>query len=159
LDLDENTITIFGSQAGGSLVNNTAYTLKYNLTMKPFMSPLEIKNSEAVQVKVMSSYINIFERFFTPPVPLAKVNFYTEYRNGTLQPYLILDGSGSFDKDGYIVGYKWYVKSTNDSSDLSGVIVRFNPKETSNISIDLELIDDTGMISRLSDVSGMILIR
>lgn len=158
LDLDESTITIFGSLAGGSLVNNTSYTLRYDLTMEPFMTSLAVKNSESVQVRVMSSYVNTFEKFFTPPVPMAKVNFYTEHRNGTLQPYLVLDASGSFDTDGYIVGYRWSVNSTNDSLPLSGVIVRANPIETSDLTIDLELLDDTGMVSRLSDVSGAIII-
>ncbi|MCC7577011.1 MAG: hypothetical protein KK926_09290 [Methanomethylovorans sp.] len=158
LDLDESTITLFGSLAGGSLVNNTSYTLRYDLTMEPFMTSLAVKNSESVQVRVMSSYVNTFEKFFTPPVPMAKVNFYTEHRNGTLQPYLILDASGSFDTDGYIVGYRWSVNSTNDSLPLSGVIVRANPIETSDLTIDLELLDDTGMVSRLSDVSGAIII-
>lgn len=158
LNLDESTITLFGSLAGGTLGNDTTYTLKYNLTMEPFITSLNVENSESVQVKVMTSYINTFEKFFTPPVPMAKVNFYTESRNGTLQPYLILDASGSFDTDGYIVGYTWSVNSTNDSSNLSGVIVRSNPKDTSNLTIDLELVDDTGMVSRLSDVSGEIVI-
>lgn len=156
LDLDESTITLFGA---GILGNNTNYTLKYNLTMEPFINSLYIDNSESVQVKVMTSYINTFEKFFTPPVPMAKVNFYTENRNGTLQPYLILDASGSFDKDGYIVSYKWSVNGTNDSSHLSGIIVRSDPTNTSDLAIDLELIDDTGMVSRLSDVSGTIVIK
>nr|WP_321419475.1 hypothetical protein [uncultured Methanomethylovorans sp.] len=159
LDLTEGTITLFGSLAGGNLGNNTNYTLKYNLSMEPFMKPVSIKNNQPVKIKVMTSYINTFEKFFTPPVPMAKVNYYTEYRNGTLQPYLILDASGSFDTDGYIVAYKWSVNSTNDSSELSGIIVRSNPNNTSNLTIDLKLIDDTGMVSRLSDVSGAIVIK
>ncbi|MFA0823190.1 MAG: hypothetical protein ACC612_09925 [Methanomethylovorans sp.] len=159
LDLTEGTITLFGSLAGGALVNNTNYVLNYNLSMEPFMKPVSVKDNQPVQVKIMTSYINTFEKFFTPPVPMTKVNYYTEYRNGTLQPYLILDASGSFDTDGYIVSYKWSVNSTNDSSALSGIIVRSNPTNTSNLTVDLELTDDTGMVSRLSDVSGAIVIK
>ncbi len=156
VDLDEGNITLVGSLAGGTLSNNSVYTLSYNVTMEPFMKPMSVENNQPVQIKVMTSYINTFEKFFTPAVPMAKVNFYTENRNGTLQPYFVLDASGSFDRDGYIVSYTWLVKDANSSvyPNPSGVIVRPNLNSTSNITIDLELKDDTGMVSRLSTVSG-----
>lgn len=162
IDLSEGNITLVGSLAGGTLTNVSTYTLNYNLTMKSFITSLSIRNNQPVQVKVMSSYLNTFQKFFTPPVPMAKANVYTEYRNGTIQNYLLLDASGSFDRDGYIVSYKWSLKDgTGNCSNLSGVMVRPGSLNLQNtpIIIDLELVDDTGMVSRISEVSGDIIIN
>lgn len=171
IDLDEGNITLLGSLAGGSLSNNSVFTLSYNVTMEPFMTPVSVKNNQPVQIKVMTSYINTFEKFFTPPVPMAKVNFNSERiidTNGTTyQDYIVLDASDSFDPDGYIVAYRWSVQNTSgtymyDFSNLSGVVARPGSLNLQNtprpIIIDLELVDDTGMVSRLSEVSGAIVI-
>jgi hypothetical protein len=172
VDLDEGNITLIGSLAGGTLSNNSVYTLSYNVTMEPFMANMSVKNNQPVQIKVISSYINTFEKFFTPPVPMAKVDFNTERiidPNGTtFQDYIVLDASGSFDHDGYIVAYRWSVQNASgtymyDFSNLSGVVARPGSLNLQNtprpITIDLELVDDTGMVSRLSDVSGAIVIK
>ena len=168
MDDENRQITFLGIASGGNLTNTSDYNLTYSLNFVPYagISPSE---RDSVRVELITSYINIFREVFTPPMPVAAVQFKVEYLqngNGTQSPnsYLILDASDSTDIDGFITSYKWAIwkDSGNGTTtlydyDLQGMIVRPNgidPYNDHNVTIDLLLTDDDGMTSRLSQVSG-----
>ncbi len=175
-------ITLIGTDFGGNMSNstgnynityttdNTIYNITYMTDFKTFTSPLSIRKEDSITLEVITSLINIFEQTFIPAVPLAEVQFETERlvdSNGSIsyRDYLILDASRSFDPDGYITAYRWAV--WNNSTELiydynlTGVMARptkLNLTEATNVKIDLEVHDDTGMVSRLSQRGGNITI-
>ena len=168
IDDDERQITFFGSDFGGNLTNTTDYNISYTIDFTSYagMAPYE---NEALKVEIITSYINVFKELFTPPMPVAEVQFKVEYLqdgNGTQTPhsYLILDASDSTDADGFITSYKWAVwKDSGNGTvilydyNLPGMVVRpmnIDPYLDQNVTIDLLLTDDDGMVSRLSQVSG-----
>ena len=166
IDPISGTITLLGT---GSMTNTSDYI--YNCTMtrfETFPPPFPVSKNEPLTVEVITSLINIFERTFMPPVPLAEVQFETERLvdsggNESYRNYLILDASESFDPDdGFITEYRWAVWVSGDygnRTNLTGMKVRpvgLNLSEPHEI--DLEVRDDTGMVSRLSQRSGNITI-
>lgn len=156
-----------------SIPGGGARTAHINLTCpNNFTTGTKIANNETFVIEVMTSHINIFRRAFAPPVPLAEVRFETERivaANGsvTLRDFLILDASRSFDPDhgDFITAYRWAVwNNTNEliyDYNLTGRMVRpmnLNLTTAQNIRIDLEIDDNTGMTSKLSQRSGNITI-
>lgn len=163
---EDQTITIFGSDAGGSMSNTTSYELIYNVDFKSHIGPAPLEK-DPLQVEIITSYINLFNGLFTPPMPIANVQFKVEQlqtANGTQYPrsYVILDASGSMDKDGgSITNYRWAIWNDNGNEslydyNLSGMVVRpmIDPYVHRNVIIDLMVTDDSGMHSKLSQVSG-----
>jgi flagellin-like protein len=168
IDNDSRKITFFGNDSGGNLTNTTNYDISYQVDFTSFAG-IAPAASDPLKVEIISSYINVFRELFTPPMPIAEVNFKVEYlqsANGTQTPrsYMILDASGSQDTDGFITGYRWAVwKDSGNGTEtlynynLSGMVVRpmgIDPYNDKNVTIDLEITDDDGMTSRLSQVSG-----
>ncbi|MBN2111321.1 MAG: hypothetical protein JW705_09610 [Methanosarcinaceae archaeon] len=166
IDNENQELTFLGNNSGGNLTNTTDYTIFYRIDFLSYTgtAPLE---KEPLMIDIITSYINIFKELFTPPMPVAEVQFKVEYlQNGngsqTPQSYLILDASDSKDPDGFITSYKWAVwKDSGNFTlydyNLSGMVVRpvgIDPYFDENVIIDLEITDDTGMTSRLSQVSG-----
>lgn len=161
-------ITLIGSDHGGSMTNTSSYNITYTTRFVTFPPPFPMRKNEPLTVEVVTSLINIFERTFMPPVPLAEVQFETERLvdsggNESPRNYLILDASESFDPDdGFITEYRWAVWVPGDygnRTNLTGMKVRpvgLNLSEPHEI--DLEVRDDTGMVSRLSQRSGNITI-
>ncbi len=140
--------------------------------LRDFDRPVEIERTypRPVDVLVITSLGNNFMRMFSPPVPLAEVEVKSEWIASTkTKDYLILDASESFDPDGYIVGYEWSIYCPNDTTFLrnqTGMKVRAditnstNPTdfETGPFYIDFAVTDDTGMVAKLAQQSGMIYI-
>lgn len=164
---DENMeITFFGNASGGNLTNTTDYNINYTIDFTSYAGAAPPED-DPLKVEIITSYINVFKELFTPPMPVAEVQFKVEYlqsANGTQTPgsYLILDASDSKDPDGFITSYKWAVWKDSGNVilynyNLSGMVVRpigIDPYNDKNITIDLEITDDDGMTSRLSQVSG-----
>ena len=162
---ESQTITFFGNDSGGSLANTTDYDISYTIDFRSYFGvpPLE---KEPLQIELITSYINIFKGLFTPPMPVANVQFRVEYlmdTNGTQYPrsYMILDASDSRDSDGFITSYKWALWNDNGNKvlydyNLSGMVVRpiIDPYYHQNVTIDLMVTDDRGMTAKLSQVSG-----
>ncbi|ETA69266.1 archaellin/type IV pilin N-terminal domain-containing protein [Methanolobus sp. WCC1] len=168
LSNETRQITFLGNNSGGTLINTSNYNLEYSLNFisYPGSSP---SKEDPVRVEIITSYINVFREVFSPPMPVAAVQFKVEYLqngNGTQSPnsYLILDASDSTDIDGFITSYKWAIwkDSGNGTTtlydyDLQGMVVRptgIDPYNDHNVTIDLLITDDDGMTSRLSQVSG-----
>jgi hypothetical protein len=165
IDAENRQITFYGSDSGGNLTNTSNYNISYIIDFTSYagMPPAE---NEPLKVEFITSYINVFKELFTPPLPMAEMQFKVEYilvSNSTLQPqsYLILDASGSQDIDGFITGYKWAIWEGSEllyDYNLSGMVVRpvLNnyPYIANNLTIDLMVTDDNGMTSKLSQVSG-----
>ncbi len=136
--------------------------------LRDFDKPVEIERTypRPVDVLVITSFGNNFMRVFSPPVPLAEVQVKSECIAFTkTRDYLILDASESFDPDGYIVGYEWSIYCPNDTTFLqnqTGMKVRANITSPTNPAgpfyIDLAVTDDTGMVAKLAQQSGMIYI-
>ena len=171
MDCITGNITLFGS-AYGNMNNASSYNITYTTRFEAFPMPVPASKNEPLTVEVITSLINIFKRTFMPPVPLAEVQFEIERvvdSNGSVsyRDYLILDASDSFDPDdGFITEYRWAVwnntsTSIYDYNNLTGMKVRpveLNLTTCRNVKIDLEVRDDTGMVSRLSQRSGNITI-
>jgi hypothetical protein len=164
IDNEGQTITFLGNDSGGSLSNTTDYEIFYTIDFRSFIGGPQLEQ-DPLQIELITSYINIFKGLFTPPMPLAEIQFKTEVLptpNGTtIRNYMILDASDSRDSDGFITGYKWAVWNENGSEvlydyNLSGMVVRpmIEPYYHHNVIIDLMITDDTGMTARLSQVSG-----
>jgi len=164
-------ITLIGSAYGGSMTNISSYNITYTTRFVTFPPPFPMRKNEPLTIEVITSLINSFKRTFMPPVPLAEVQFETERLvdsggNESPRNYLILDASDSFDPDdGFITEYRWAVWNNTSTSiydyNLTGMKVRpvkLNLTAAHNIEIDLEVRDDTGMVSRLSQRSGNITI-
>ena len=160
-------ITLLGT---GSMTNTSKYNITYTTWFTTFTPPFPVCKDEPLTIEVITSLINIFKRTFMPPVPLAEVQFETERLvdsggNESYRNYLILDASESFDPDGFITEYRWAVwdnsTSIYDYNNLTGTKVRpvkLNLTTCQNVEIDLEVRDDMGMVSRLSQRSGNITI-
>jgi len=150
------------------------FTVHYTTVFEGFPESMEVGKSEPITVEIISSLVNIFKQMFMPPEPLAEVQVKTERRlvNGseTWEDFLLLDASNSYDPDGFITSYRWEV-TCNGTEELYGFEdgdaelrgTKARPKgldlvSAYNITIDLEVKDDTGMVSRLSDTSGKIVI-
>jgi len=165
MDHKTGNITLFCT---GSMTNKSNYNITYMTRFVTFPPPFPVSKNEPLTVEVITSLINIFERTFMPPVPLAEVQFEAERLvdsggNESPRNYLILDASESFDPDdGFITEYRWVVWVSGDygnRTNLTGMKVRpvgLNLSEPHEI--DLEVRDDTGMVSRLSRRSGNITI-
>ncbi len=170
-------ITLIGTAHGGNLSNatnydltykrsDTAYNITYTVNADSFTRSIAIQKGEPVVIELMTSHVNLFKENFAPPEPLAEVQFESERRieNSTVtyDDYLLLDGSASFDTDGFITSYKWAVWDNNTliyDYNLTGMKTRptkLDLSTASNVKIDLEVVDDNGMVSRLSQKSGNI---
>jgi archaellin len=163
MDHKTGNITLLGN---GSMTNTSSYDITYETTFDAFPQSFSVCKNEPLTVEVITSLINIFKRTFMPPVPLAEVQVKSECVNASSNKFrdiLILDASESFDPgDGFITEYRWTVWVTEDygnRTNLTGMKVRpvgLNLSESHEI--DLEVRDDTGMVSRLSQRSGNITI-
>ena len=178
IDYTTGNITLIGSSNGGKMLNTNNYNITfktndnvYNITYKidaeSFTKPISIEKGETIVVELMTSHINIFKETFIPPVPLAEIQFETERLvdgNGSVdyQDYLLLDASGSFDQDGFVTSYRWAIWDNSTviyDYNLTGMKARPTKLDlgtASNVEIDLEVVDDNGMVSRLSKRSGNI---
>ncbi|WP_129582697.1 archaellin/type IV pilin N-terminal domain-containing protein [Methanolobus psychrotolerans] len=161
---ENRQIVFFGNESGGSLTNTSDYIVSYTIDFTSYAGKAPAEN-EPLKVEIITSYINVFKELFTPPLPMAEVQFKVEYimsSNTTTHPqsYLILDASGSQDMDGFITSYKWAIWEDSNlvyDYNLSGMVVRPSlnyPYTANNLTIDLMLTDDDGMTSKLSQVSG-----
>ncbi|SDF94249.1 flagellin N-terminal-like domain-containing protein [Methanolobus vulcani] len=163
IDNENMKITFFGTNSGGNLTNITNYNIAYTINFTSYAGATPSKN-DPIKAEIITSYINVFKELFTPPMPLADVQFKAEQvptgnNSFTYDNYLILDASDSLDPDGFITDYKWAVWEDSNliyDYNLSGMIVRYDPLYTSNVTIDLQITDDDGMTSRLSQVSGYV---
>ena len=171
IDHIAGTITLIGSAHGGNMSNTGDYIFNCTMTQfDTFIPPRKLRKNEPLTIEVITSLVNIFKRTFMPPVPLAEVQVKSECVNASSNKFrdvLILDASESFDPDdGFITEYRWYVWGNNSTSayiqeNLTGMKVRptkLNLTTSQNIEIDLQVRDDTGMVSRLSQRSGNITI-
>jgi len=136
--------------------------------LKDFGDPWKIRADQPVSIDVLTitDLGNNFMEVFAPPVPIADVKIETEDIGMAYRDVLILDASESYDLDGFISDYNWSVYY-NDSgtfrahyqqgkkirANLSGIITGIEP-----IKIDLEVTDNTGMVAKLSSISGNITI-
>ncbi len=176
-------ITLIGTDFGGNMTNSTSnnysityttsdtiYNITYRTDFQTFSPPMSLRKADSIVLNVITSHINIFKQTFMPAVPLAEVQFETERIVNTsgsvsFRQYLILDASRSFDPDGSITAYRWAVWNNSTeliyNYNLTGVMARptkLNLTEATNVKIDLEVHDDTGMVSRLSQRGGNITI-
>jgi hypothetical protein len=107
MDHKTGNITLLGN---GSMTNTSNYTINYTTRFVTFPPPFPVSKNEPLTIEVITSLINIFERTFMPPVPLAEVQVRSEWiSSNKTRDYLILDASESFDPDGYIVWYGWSI--------------------------------------------------
>lgn len=158
--VDENSSIL--TLSNESVVPGTKYTVEYTTFLSGNMGPGQVSKGEPITVEIISDRINIYKKMFVPPVPLAEVQYKSEMRpDGSIDQYLLLDASNSYDPDsnGFITSYVWEVCSDTGTTILKGIKARFgNLDLNSNCTINLEITDDTGMVSKLNETSGNITI-
>ena len=134
--------------------------------LSDFGEPLEIpaKQPLSIDVLLITDLGNNFAGTFAPPVPVASVEIETEDIGVAYRDVLILDASDSYDPDGFITEYNWTIYNrTIDNNwtiyrNLTGRKIRVYLCEEGPFKIDLKVTDDTGMVARLSQISGYITI-
>jgi len=127
--------------------------------LSDFGEPLEISSKQplSIDVIVITDLGNNFARTFAPPVPIVDVEIETEDIGIAYRDVLILDASDSYDPDGFITAYNWTIYGDDpDPRYLTGKRVRVTLSKEGPFEIDLEVTDDTGMVSKLSQISGNI---
>jgi hypothetical protein len=116
--------------------------------------------SKPIHIRVITSFYNIFERTFQPPIPVMKVKVSTEDLGVTDRSVLELDGSESTD-DGSISTWDWTMMDASRTqpaagnwedtgrivtSYLNGKTVRFYPNASAGpFRIRVKVTDDTGL--------------
>ena len=129
--------------------------------LSDFGEPLEIpaKQPLSIDVLLITDLGNNFAGTFAPPVPVADVEVETEDIGVAYRDVLILDASDSHDPDGFITEYNWTIYGDDPSPRyLTGRKIRVYLSNEGPFKIDLKVTDDTGMVSRLSQISGNITI-
>jgi hypothetical protein len=115
----------------------------------PTPVPYNIANDTSIKIKLITSYINEFNKTYKPPNALSKVKIESEYIGVADRDYLMLDGSESYD-DGQIVEYIWNIEESvipHRTYDARGKNVQFISNSCGPLKISLTVKDDTGMIS------------
>ena len=129
--------------------------------LSDFGEPLEIPARQPLSIDVLliTDLGNNFIETFAPPVPVASVEIETEDIGVAYRDVLILDASDSYDPDGFITEYNWTIYGDDPSPRyLTGRKIRVYLSKEGPFEIDLKVTDDTGMVSRLSQISGYITI-
>lgn len=139
--------------------------------LKDFGDPWEIRADQPVPIDVLAITDpgNNFIEVFAPPVTIADVKIETEDIGVAYRDVLILDASESYDPDGFITEYKWSIyyndssvnsimEHTEKGKKIRADLTNLTGIEIDPIRIDLKVTDDTGMVSRLSQISGNITI-
>jgi flagellin-like protein len=140
-------------------------TLTLNFT-DGFSSPYNVTESEAVRVRVMTSFYNTFERTFQPPSPVLRFSVEQEDLVVASRGVIVLDGSDSFD-DGCVAAWNWTVEdgsatfpapgTWSDSGNvtatsLTGRIARVIPASAGPFRVTLTVTDETRMVGSSSPV-------
>jgi len=126
-----------------------------------FGSPVHIETTESIETLLITSLGNNFADAFAPPVPSANVEIVTEDLGVAYRDVLILDASESYDPDGFITEYRWEIYNKPDDTyellyNHAGRKLRQELNQTGPFKIDLVVTDDSGMVAKLSEQSGMI---
>jgi len=125
-----------------------------------FDEPLFISTGEALDVRVMTSLYNTFERTFEQPTPVVHFTVRTEDLGFVDRDLLVLDGSDSFD-DGAVTAWNWTIDDGSKTvpagnwADPANITTSFaeGQKATARLDssgplrINLTVTDDAGMTS------------
>ncbi|HEC56471.1 MAG TPA: hypothetical protein ENI32_01080 [Candidatus Syntrophoarchaeum butanivorans] len=128
--------------------------------LKSFGEPRKVQRGypHSLGVIAITGFGNNFARCFAPPVPIAHIGIASEDIGVTYRDILILDATDSYDPDGFITEYRWVINGSSNLYNRTGRKLRLGVNETGPFEIDLIVTDDTGMVSRLSQISGNITI-
>lgn len=142
------------------------YIVKYTTFLNYKLDPHydDFQTTRSIKVEIISERTNLFSKRFMPPNPIAEIQVKSEIVGGIPRDYLLLDASNSNAPDGFITSYRWEVYNSTGKiygfeegdEQLSGIKARptmLNLPDA-NITIDLEVKNNYGMVSRLSDISG-----
>lgn len=134
--------------------------VQINFTLS-FDEPFFVGTGEALDVRVMTSLYNTFERTFEQPTPVVHFAIRTEELGFVDRDLLVLDGSDSFD-DGAITAWCWAIEDGSKTvpfagnwSDTANIRTSFlegrkataRPDSPGPFRINLTVTDDAGMTS------------
>lgn len=104
-----------------------------------------LTRADTLRVFLFSSYYNIFERTFKPPIADFTMEIQTENLGVAERDVVLLDGSPSTD-DGTIMDWEWRVtENETPVSILKGQKTRFIPPSRGPFEIRLVVTDADGM--------------
>jgi hypothetical protein len=84
-----------------------------------FGEPFYISTGEALDIRVMTSLYNTFERTFKQPTPIVHFTVGTEDLGFVDRDLLVLDGSDSFD-DGAVTAWNWTIDDGSKTVPVAG---------------------------------------
>lgn len=150
--IDENS-SVLTIPAGSIMAPGTNYTVAYTTFLNGNMGPMYVKRTDPITVEIISDRTNIFSKRFMPPEPIAEVQFLDGGQ-------VMLDASKSNAPDGFITSYKWAVYDISNTLTYGGFNDNATPLEgikvetdlTKTRTVDLEVTNNYGMVSRLSDL-------
>ncbi|MDD4567611.1 MAG: hypothetical protein PHU37_06885 [Methanoculleus chikugoensis] len=125
-----------------------------------FDEPFFVGTGEALDIRVVTSLYNTFERTFQQPTPVVHFTIRTEDLGFVDRDLLVLDGSDSFD-DGAVTAWNWAIDDGSKTvpagnwSDSANITTSFmaGQKATARLDssgplrINLTVTDDAGMTS------------
>jgi len=146
--------------------SSSSRKIRINFT-DDFSAPQYVPTGSQIQVKIMTSLYNTFEKTFKPPNPVFETSIETEDLGVTDRDVIVLDGSRS-TADGSVVQWDWeildrgtaiivdgdYWRDAANITTLSGKIIRLTPRTSGPFSVRLKVTADTGMtrISSPADI-------
>lgn len=174
------TYSVFSPTSKGKAVFTRAHpytmpprstaSLRINLLTDFGGSPVHLKTTDPIETLLITGLGSNFADAFAPPVPVARVQVVTEDLGVVFRDFLVLDASESYDPDpdGFVTEFNWTVYY-NDSRVGGGETAHYqtgkkvraglegiNPVPGEAVLIDLKVTDDTGMVAKLSQISGNI---
>lgn len=119
-----------------------------------FPNGITARIDKSITIKIMTSYINVFNRTFSSPNAVASVKVLTQDLGNFKRDYLYLDGSGS-TSDNSIVGWTWnifnatnYCNLTQEYGKTSTVYLNF----TGPVRVNLTVTDSNNLTSTSDNI-------
>jgi|AGTN01.1.fsa_nt_gi FOG: PKD repeat len=118
-----------------------------------FIEGVPVHTDKSITIKIMTSYINTFDKTFNNPNAVAQVKVLSQDVGSIKRDYLYLDGSES-TSESQLVHWQWniYDESIGNISTQNGSVVSLNPRSTGGFRINLTVTDTNDLIDTSEDI-------
>ncbi len=118
-----------------------------------FIEGVHVYTDKSITIKIMTSYINTFNKTFNNPNAVAQVKVLSQDAGSIKRDNLYLDGSGS-TSESQIVHWQWniYDESTGNITTQNGSVVSLNPRSAGGFRINLTVTDTNDLIDTSEDI-------
>jgi PKD repeat protein len=119
-----------------------------------FPNGMTARIDHSITIKIMTSYINVFNRTFSSPNAVASVKVLTQDLGNFKRDYLYLDGSGSTSDDS-IVGWTWNIFNATNYNNLTQVYGKTSTvylNFTGPLRVNLTVTDSNNLTSTSDNI-------